>query len=432
MATAIPFSGWQSGDANGAPASGGKIYFYVVGTTTPQNTYSDSALTTPNTNPVVMDASGWPGQIYLSSELAYDYIVKSADDATTYVARTTIPANVSGAQPVDATLTAIAGLVLADGDIIEGTGTDTVRAIKRWRDSYAEMQAITTMQANDVCHVTYRTTAGDGGGGVFRYTTDDMSGTFIRSTTSILTGEIDAGTDVITKTAHGFRTGQGCLVTGGDGLTANTVVYYIRRVSANTLTLHATYDGAIADTGGVDITGTTGFDLKTLVDPDQGAYVLKTGAAPDGSEGGFVRTELESEKVWRVEWFSGSGSDDTAQITKAALAGGVGATIIFPARTLTFSDPDGDGTGLYVLSGQAWMGIDRKKSVVKLSSSVTSITRGIKVIDGAVDFTIRNMTFDGNRDNITPAVDLYSYFNMVVGPDGGSGALYQGFDIKNS
>lgn len=175
MATAIPFPGWQTGDANGTPESGGKIYFYVVGTTTPIITYSDTALTTPNANPVVMDASGWVAPIYISSETAYDYIVKSADEATTLKARTTVPSNVSGAQPVDATLTAIAGLVLSDGDIVEGTGTDTVRAIKRWRDSYAELQAITTMQANDVCHVTYRTTAGDGGGGMFRWVTGDQS-----------------------------------------------------------------------------------------------------------------------------------------------------------------------------------------------------------------------------------------------------------------
>lgn len=175
MATAIPFPGWQTGDANGTPESGGKIYFYVVGTTTPIITYSDTALTTPNANPVVMDASGWVAPIYISSETAYDYIVKSADEATTLKARTTVPSNVSGAQPVDATLTAVAGLVLADGDIIEGTGTDTVRAIKRWRDSYAELQAITTMQANDVCHVTYRTSVDDGGGGVFRWVTGDQS-----------------------------------------------------------------------------------------------------------------------------------------------------------------------------------------------------------------------------------------------------------------
>lgn len=124
MAVAIPFTGWQTGDVNGAPASGGKIYFYVVETTTPLATYSDTALTVPNANPVVMDASGWPGPVYLSSDLSYDFIVKSADDAATYVPRTTIPAG-AGGQPVDATLTGIAGLSVSDGDFIKATGVDT-------------------------------------------------------------------------------------------------------------------------------------------------------------------------------------------------------------------------------------------------------------------------------------------------------------------
>jgi hypothetical protein len=37
---------------------GGSLSFYVNRTTTPQNTYSDKALTIPNTNPVVLDAEG--------------------------------------------------------------------------------------------------------------------------------------------------------------------------------------------------------------------------------------------------------------------------------------------------------------------------------------------------------------------------------------
>lgn len=38
--------------------SGAKVYTYVTGTTTLLTTYSDSALTTPNANPIIADASG--------------------------------------------------------------------------------------------------------------------------------------------------------------------------------------------------------------------------------------------------------------------------------------------------------------------------------------------------------------------------------------
>jgi hypothetical protein len=172
MATGIPF-GWQVENANGVPVSGAKVYFYQPGTTTPRSAYTDDGLTVPAANPVIADSAGW-FNVYLSSDLGYDIVVKSADDSITYQERST-PSTIENAQPVDATLTAIAGLTLSDGDTIVGTGTDTVRAIKRWRDSYAELQAITGMQSGDVAYVTYRSTAGDGGGGMFRFVSTDQS-----------------------------------------------------------------------------------------------------------------------------------------------------------------------------------------------------------------------------------------------------------------
>ena len=45
-------------DNTGVPLPGALLYFYVSGTNTPLNTYSDVALTTPNTNPVVANAAG--------------------------------------------------------------------------------------------------------------------------------------------------------------------------------------------------------------------------------------------------------------------------------------------------------------------------------------------------------------------------------------
>jgi microcystin-dependent protein len=45
-------------DANGLPLAGGHVWFYIAGSSTPQNTYSDSALSSANTNPVILSASG--------------------------------------------------------------------------------------------------------------------------------------------------------------------------------------------------------------------------------------------------------------------------------------------------------------------------------------------------------------------------------------
>lgn len=43
---------------DGTVASGGKVYIYEPGTTTPKNSYTDSTGATPNTNPVILDSKG--------------------------------------------------------------------------------------------------------------------------------------------------------------------------------------------------------------------------------------------------------------------------------------------------------------------------------------------------------------------------------------
>ena len=67
-------------DVNGDIMPGAKLIFYETGTTTPANTYSDSALTTPNSNPVVADASGEFAPIYLDPSVTYRAILTDADD----------------------------------------------------------------------------------------------------------------------------------------------------------------------------------------------------------------------------------------------------------------------------------------------------------------------------------------------------------------
>lgn len=70
-------------DNNGNPLSGGKLYTYEAGTSTPLPTYSDSALTIPNTNPVILDSGGRPlsGAVYLS-QASYKFVLKDADEVT--------------------------------------------------------------------------------------------------------------------------------------------------------------------------------------------------------------------------------------------------------------------------------------------------------------------------------------------------------------
>jgi len=58
MAVVSPTAKAQFIDAAGVPLAGGFLYTYVAGTTTPQATYTDSAASTPNSNPIVLDSRG--------------------------------------------------------------------------------------------------------------------------------------------------------------------------------------------------------------------------------------------------------------------------------------------------------------------------------------------------------------------------------------
>ena len=43
---------------SGTPLSGGLLYTYAAGTTTPQTTYTSGTGVTPNSNPIVLNSAG--------------------------------------------------------------------------------------------------------------------------------------------------------------------------------------------------------------------------------------------------------------------------------------------------------------------------------------------------------------------------------------
>lgn len=78
MANLPPPPKLQFFDANGNPLSGGKLYTYAAGTTTPLATYTDSSGGTPNTNPVILDSRG-EANIWLGSAVYKFKLTTSAD-----------------------------------------------------------------------------------------------------------------------------------------------------------------------------------------------------------------------------------------------------------------------------------------------------------------------------------------------------------------
>jgi len=71
--------GQQYFDNNGVPLSGGLIYTYQAGSSTPLATYTDNGGTTANANPIVLDSSGRvPNEIWLLQGYSYKFIIQSA------------------------------------------------------------------------------------------------------------------------------------------------------------------------------------------------------------------------------------------------------------------------------------------------------------------------------------------------------------------
>jgi len=67
-----------------AVSPGAKANFFLTGTTTRTNTFTDSALGTPHANPIVADSSGVFATIYLDPEIVYKLTLDDTNDALIY------------------------------------------------------------------------------------------------------------------------------------------------------------------------------------------------------------------------------------------------------------------------------------------------------------------------------------------------------------
>ena len=80
--SALAGAGAQWFDDNGNVLSGGKIYTYQAGTTTPAATYADNLGSAVNSNPIVLDASGRvPQEIWFPVGSKFKFVVKTSTDA---------------------------------------------------------------------------------------------------------------------------------------------------------------------------------------------------------------------------------------------------------------------------------------------------------------------------------------------------------------
>ena len=76
-------NGQQFFDNNGLPLAGGLIYTYQAGSSTPLATYTTNNGTTPNSNPIILDAAGrTPQEVWMQTGYSYKLVLQTSAGVT--------------------------------------------------------------------------------------------------------------------------------------------------------------------------------------------------------------------------------------------------------------------------------------------------------------------------------------------------------------
>lgn len=87
-------------DASGNALAGAKLEFFITGTSTDKDTYTTSAKSTANANPVIADGGGLFPPIFMDTDVAYKVVLKDADDVTIWTADPVYPILPPGTFPI--------------------------------------------------------------------------------------------------------------------------------------------------------------------------------------------------------------------------------------------------------------------------------------------------------------------------------------------
>lgn len=199
--TPSPIGGFaaQFFDNNGVILSGGKIYTYAAGTTTPQASYTSAAGVTPHANPIILDSAGRVpgGEIWLTDGLIYKFVIETALSVLigTYDNITGVNSNFVNYTVQEEVITATAGQTVFNLSTINYTpGTNSlsvyIDGVNQYvGDSYLETDSDTVTFTSGV-HV----------GGEVKFTTA------IQTTTGAIdsnyVGFLQAGTGAVARTAQ--------------------------------------------------------------------------------------------------------------------------------------------------------------------------------------------------------------------------------------
>lgn len=137
-------AGWQFFDNNGNPLSGGKLYTYEAGTTTPEPTYTSSSGGIAHANPIVLDSAGRvPGgsEVWLTTGQSYKIVLKTSADVQLWSADNVSGINdFSSLQPIVYNATGTGSNVtftLANAPASENTTSVYINGVYQQKNTYS-------------------------------------------------------------------------------------------------------------------------------------------------------------------------------------------------------------------------------------------------------------------------------------------------------
>lgn len=340
MAVVTPTPKAQFLKLDGTPMVGGKVYSYAAGTTTPQNTFTDSTGTTPNENPVILDSRG-EANIWLGAA-SYKFRLTDANDVEIWTVDNVAPPT-TAVSPVLTGNVTISTESISPALKITQTGTGNALVVQDSVDPDVTPFVITNTGAVGI-QTTTPTHELDvvGTAQATIISTDSIVGA--TSATSLAIAGIPIVSSAIggdylriaSKTAQATTTGTSIAFTAIPSWARRLTVVFAGVSTDNTspLLVRIGPSGGIVSTGYVS-TGARMAAAGTTIDTSTAGFLVNSTAAADTVSGSMVISLLDPANYYYV-------ADHTFKAgTTAVMCGGGRVTLTSFATLLTITTVGG-------------------------------------------------------------------------------------------
>jgi hypothetical protein len=334
-------------DANGNPLSGGKVFSYLAGTSTPTVTFTDQSGATPNANPVILDANG-EANIWIGAG-SYKFILTNSNDVQQWVVDSVMgtddaPASeaaslAQAAQVAAEAAETAAGLseTAAAASALAASNSETAAGISESNASGSEIAAA----ASALAASNSETAAG--------ISESNASASEIAaglSETNAAASEIAAAASAATFPDHISAT-EAHGATGAVVGTTNTQTLTNKTIAAGDNTISGLLHGTQVDNPTSGVHGVTGSVVGTT---DTQTLTNKTIAAGDNTISGLLHGTQVDNPTSGVHGVTGNvvGTTDTQTLTNKTLTAPVLTTPGIDVASLTeqSSTPSTPGAGV--------------------------------------------------------------------------------------